>query len=185
MLRHFSVGAASGLTYKKAHENLKKYGYNSISSHQVVWWEVFLRQFTSAFIYLLVGAGLLALFLGETLDGLLIFGFVFINALISFFQEYRSEQTLKLLKRHTSFQTLVLRQGEWNLLPSTFLVAGDIIQLKAGDIIPADVRFLETNNVVVNESVLTGESVPIYKVSQALHCQLPLSLHTLSLNGLG
>ena len=121
------------------------------------------RQFKSAFIYLLLVAAVIVFAIGEYIDAGVIIGFVIINAALGFYQEYRSEQSLRTLQQFIKPRTRVKRDSGWHTIDSRNLVAGDIIKLGTGDVVPADVRLISTQNLVVNETVLTGESVPVPK----------------------
>lgn len=156
-------GNAQGLTAADAADRLEKNGRNEMSSHTVQWWQVLARQFNSPFIYLLFGAAGLSFFLHELVDGAIIIGFVIINAVLGFLEEWHSEKSVQLLKKYVVPECRVRRGGEELRVPSNLLVVGDCIVLEAGDGIPADVRFLECTDVVVDEAVLTGESVPVRK----------------------
>lgn len=154
----------TGLSREEAQTRQKKYGLNQISVQETFGWQILLRQFKSAFVYLLAAAALLALILHEILDASFILLFVFINAALGFYQEYRSEKTLELLKEYTIKRARVKRDGELTLIDSRQLVPGDIVTIEAGDFIPADLRFLTEHNLSIDESVLTGESVPVKKI---------------------
>lgn len=158
-----------GLSSNEANDRIKQYGHNKISHEEISWWHILLRQFKSSFVYLLLVAVLIALFLGEMLDAGMILLFVGINTLLGFYQEYKSEQTAKLLKRFIKSSVQVMRNGKKIVIESQELVPGDLVIVEAGDIIPADMRFIETNNLIVDESVLSGESVPITKISNELN----------------
>lgn len=168
ILSGHNVDAARGLSETEAAARLVKFGANLIKTKEVGIAQLFFRQFKSAFIYLLFGAAGLAFFMGELIDGSMIVLFVLINAVLGFYQEYRSEQTLKLLKQFVVSRARVLRNGEEKVIENSQLVPGDIVIVETGDVIPADVRFIEENNLTVNETILTGESVPIKKTDQAL-----------------
>ncbi|MEO6508984.1 MAG: HAD-IC family P-type ATPase, partial [Patescibacteria group bacterium] len=165
-LKNLRVSEA-GLNDKEVLSRQGQYGKNEVTGEKVYWWTILLRQFKSPFLYLLIGAGLLSLLLGERIDGALIFLFVSINAGLGFYQEYRSEQTLKLLKNFIQFQTKVVREGKNISVNSSEMVPGDIVMLEAGDIISADIRLIEESDFTVDESVLTGESVSVRKISTA------------------
>lgn len=158
----------SGLSLQQAAERAKISGPNELSANQIKWYDIFLRQFHSAFLYLLIGSAILSLILHHFIDGLMILIFVLINALLGFYQEYRSEKTLQLLKHYIIAKTTVLREGAKTQITSSELVTGDIIFLQPGDIIPADIRFLRTENIVIDESILTGESVSVSKTHETL-----------------
>lgn len=164
------VDPASGLSRTEAEARLEKYGRNSLDTSNAGWWRILARQFRSPFTFLLLGAGSLSFFLGETLDGALIILFIAVNAGLGFFQEYRSEHTLALLKRYLLATAVARREGAEVQVEKTLLVPGDIVILQPGDIVPADVRLIEASGVAVNESVLTGESESASKgVRKAAH----------------
>ncbi|HDQ22352.1 MAG TPA: magnesium-translocating P-type ATPase [Candidatus Uhrbacteria bacterium] len=158
----------NGLSKKEALLRQKKFGLNQLPQKETYWWHILLRQFKSSFIYLLFVASAIALYLGSYLDSLMILGFILINALLGFYQEFRSEQTLKLLKQFIKRTVKVRRAGQEMIIESKELVPGDIVIVEAGDIIPADLRFIAENDLMVDESVLTGESVPIKKIASKL-----------------
>lgn len=124
-----------------------------------------LRQFHSAFFNLLVGSSLLALFLGESFDALMILTFIAINTLLGFYQEYCSERSLALLKQYAEPKARVRRDGHILTVNASRTVPGDVMLLTAGDRVAADVRLLTSHNLTVDESALTGESVPVVKTS--------------------
>ena len=160
-----------GLSEKEAQKRLIKYGENKIKFEETTWKHILFRQFKSPFVYLLFFAFILSFALGERLDALMILLFVGINAGLGFYQEWRSEKTVKLLKKYLIGKINVIRGGQEKLQDATQLVPGDLIVLEPGDIIPADVRFIETFNLSVDESVLTGESQPITKYGEALKAE--------------
>jgi len=166
--KKLKTSISSGLSNKEAQERLEQYGKNEISGQAVRWWEILLRQFKSAFIYLLLGASILAFILGEIIDAGMILLFLLISAALGFYQEYRSERTLQLLQQYVALHAKVFRNNKINIIRSQEIVPGDIIILETGDKIPADVRFIETYDATVDETILTGESVPIKKTSKSL-----------------
>ncbi len=156
-------GMPAGLTTEEARQRLAAVGPNALTVQHRHWWQIAGRQFASPFIYLLFGAAVVSLVLGETTDAIFIFAFVAINATIGFVQEYRSERSISALKKFVVRHTHVRRGGETRLVETTAVVPGDVLVLEAGDTIPADVRFTKMENVEVDESVLTGESVAARK----------------------
>lgn len=158
----------NGLSSTHATELLAEYGPNRLTAQTIKWWQIFLRQVKSPFIYVLVFAALLALALGQGLDAGMIFLFVLINTFLGFFQEYRSEQALKVLQKYTVNHARVLRDGQEKLIENSELVPGDVILLEPGDVVPADVRVFASQNLMLDESVLTGESVPVEKSCEAV-----------------
>ena len=166
--KEFSVSPDLGLTSSQASQRLSEFGNNEIAGKEVTWVHILLRQFKSPFLYLLVAAGAISIALGETLDGSLILAFVLINASLGFYQEFRSHQALKLLEKYIASKSRVIRDGEILLLESKYLVPGDVLLLTPGDIIRADVRINQADNLFCDESVLTGESVPVEKSAEPL-----------------
>jgi len=163
ILEHFDTSLTGGLSSRQAEERLATAGYNEITVSLVQWWEIAIRQFKSAFIYLLLIAAGIVFVIGEYLDAAVILSFVIINAALGFYQEYRSEQSLRALQQFIKPRTRVKRDSGWHTIDSRNLVPGDIIKLETGDVVPADVRILSTQNLVVNETILTGESVTVPK----------------------
>jgi len=157
-----------GLLEGEATLRLSRYGKNELSGGKVSWREILFRQFRSAFVYLLLAASLIALYLGEHLDSAVIFLFLLINAGLGFFQEYHAENALQLLKRFVLRTTRVRRDGKEITLFVRDIVPGDVLLLDAGDMIPADGYFLRADGVTVDESPMTGESVPVAKEAVAL-----------------
>ena len=154
----------NGLLEKEAAERLKIYGFNEVKGKEVGLLNIFLRQFKSPFFYLLFIASLIAFLIGERIDSLVILLFVFINVLLGFLQEARAGRAVSLLKKYIPSKARVLREGKGEIIDKRFLVPGDIVLLEAGDIIPADLRILKVQNFLVDESVLTGESVAVSKI---------------------
>lgn len=157
-----------GLTQAEAAARLKQTGRNELRAHSVSALQIFLRQFRSPFLYLLLGAAALSFGLGELFDGLLILAFVLINSILGFLQEYRSEQTIHLLSQYLTHTCHVMRDGERMSVDATEIVPGDVLILEPGDRIPADIRFVDATNLAVDESVFTGESISVPKNTAAL-----------------
>ena len=157
-----------GLTEKEVGDRLKNYGLNEIKIKEKKLFDIFLKQFKSPFFYLLFIAAIFSFLLAETINGLLILFFVLINVSLGFFQETKAEKTASALKKYIPLKTRVLRQNNEKVIEQKFLVPGDIVLLEAGNIIPADLRLLKTQDFLVDESILSGESVPVPKTSQVL-----------------
>jgi len=154
----------NGLSEKEAENRLKVYGFNEIKGKETNLFDTFLRQFKSPFFYLLFIATIVAFLIGEKINGFLILFFVFINVLLGFFQEARAEKSILLLKKYIPSKTRILRDGKEKIIDKNLLVPGDIVLLEPGDIVPADLRILKVENFLADESVLSGESVPISKI---------------------
>lgn len=157
-----------GLNVTESIARLNKVGLNVVDGRELKWWQIFLRQFKSPFIYILFFAVVLAFCLGEKIDAIMILIFILINTVLGFCQEYRSEKSLFLLKKYVVARAHVRRDGKDDLINAVNLVPGDIIMIETGDVIPADIRLLEVDNLVVDESVLTGESIAVSKGSAVL-----------------
>lgn len=158
-----SVDPAVGLSESDALSRLEKNGLNQLPESKVSAWSIFFRQFKSSFIYLLFAASLLSFVLGETIEGWMIVLFLFINTFLGFYQEYRSEKTVELLKKFVTTKVKVRRDGSVKSIDASKLTVGDIVLFEAGDSIPADIRIIESLNLTINEEPLTGESIPIIK----------------------
>ena len=131
-------------------------------------WLRFLLQFNQPLVYILLAAGVITAFLGEWVDSSVIFCVVVINAIIGFIQEAKAEKAIEALSRMVVTATTVRREGKKRRIPSAELVPGDVVLLQSGDLVPADLRLVEVNSLQVNESALTGESVPVLKISAAI-----------------
>lgn len=152
-----------GLSVSTASQLLSQYGENTLVSKQNSTLSIFIRQFKSPFVYLLFAAFLLAAFIGQKLDASMMLLFILINAVLGFYQEYKSEQTVKLLKKYLVSKIQVVREGKTKSIDVNLLVPGDIVLLEPGDIVPADIRLIDSYNFSIDESALTGESAPVFK----------------------
>ena len=157
-----------GLTEKEVEEKRRIFGFNEIKEKETSVFEILLRQFKSVFFYFLFFAGVLAFLVGEKIDALLIFSFAFLNTILGFTQEFRAEHALSLLKKYFPPDVNVLRDGKEKIIDKKFLVPGDIVILRPGDIVPADLKVIEAVNLMVDESILTGESEPVVKVKEKI-----------------
>ncbi len=156
-----------GLSESEASERHLQ-GANEVLAKQTTWQEVLIRQFKSSFIYLLFAAFAVSLFMGEVSDAILILFFLIINAVLGFYQEFRAEHSLQLLKQFVERRTRVFRDGKEVTIAVREVVVGDVVLLDAGDMIPADGYFLSAEQVSVDESPMTGETKPVAKVAIVL-----------------
>ncbi len=158
-----------GLAVGAAAERLERLGPNElVEKAQRPAWQLLLDQFKSAMIVVLMVAAVITVLIGETKDTLIILAIVILNGIIGFVQEYRAEQAMDALKRMSSPEARVVREGETRLVPARELVPGDVVLLEQGDIVTADLRLLEAPALRINEAPLTGESEPVAKVVAAL-----------------
>ncbi|MFP4391440.1 MAG: cation-transporting P-type ATPase [Desulfohalobiaceae bacterium] len=153
-----------GLSEKEAEIRLQRFGLNKLA--QAVKkgpLQRFLLQFHNVLIYALLGAAAVTVLLQEWLDAGVIFGVTVVNALIGFIQEGKAEKSLESIQGMLAPKALVQRDGQHRSVPAEELVPGDVVLLKAGDKVPADLRLLEARDLQVEEAALTGESVPVSK----------------------
>jgi Ca2+-transporting ATPase len=161
-----------GLSRTEAARRLEKYGPNLLKEEEKISpWEIFIGQFKNFLILLLLVATVLSLFLGETLDAIVIFAIVVASALLGFYQEYRAERAMEALKAMSSPTATVLRDGEEAEIASAGVVPGDIMLLAAGDRMPADGRLIEAANARIDEAALTGESTAVSKEANRVMAQ--------------
>ncbi len=154
----------NGLDYATINNRIKKYGLNILpEKKQISPFSIFLKQFKSALVLILIAAAIISMLIGELLDALIIFIILILNALLGFIQEYKAEKGIQALKKLTSSKVKVLRNGEQSIIESKYLVPGDITILESGLNIPADMRLIELYELEINESTLTGESTLIKK----------------------
>ena len=153
-----------GLSEKYVLEKLKKYGYNEIPSQKKR--NIFLIFFSvvkEPMLLLLIGSGLIYFFLGEAADALMLLSFVLVVVGITFYQERKTERTLEALRDLSSPRALVIRDGIQKRIAGRQVVKEDIIILREGDRVPADALVLSCANLLVDESLLTGESMAVRK----------------------
>jgi Ca2+-transporting ATPase len=153
-----------GISNKSAYDRLKNFGFNVISENKKESiFKKFLGNLNDTSVKLLLGVGTVSLFLGEIVDASVIFGMVFVETLFGIMHQSKAEKSIGSLKNMIVHKTMVLRDGIEVEIESKNLVPGDIILIDAGDRVPADARIVQCNFLRVNESSLTGESVPILK----------------------
>lgn len=158
----------SGLSQNEAKKRLAESGPNEIRVAGKPLWKKILEPITDVFMLVLIFAGVISIFHGDTLDAIIIFAIVVVNAGISYVQEYSTEKILRELRKTSEQIVEVVRGGKTLKISKSHLVAGDIVQLSEGDKIPADGRILSANSVRVDESMLTGESLPITKTAKSI-----------------
>ncbi len=166
----------TGLDAVEVKKRQAQYGPNKLPEEQVlspIW--IFLRQFRSPLILILVAAGITTLVLREYADSAVIFGAVFLNTLIGYFQEHKATQALSALKKILTFTATVLRGGQVREIPQAQLVPGDIMVLRPGVKVPADGRILQTLGMQIGEAVLTGEWISSQKNTKILSASTPLA----------
>lgn len=170
VLQELQVDPASGLAAAEAGARLNQYGPNKLKGKpKKSMIALFFAQLKDMLIYVLLGAAVVTLIVGEYMDAVIILAVVLLNAAIGVFQEHKAEKAIEALQQMTTPRSLVRRDGEVKEIDSGDIVPGDIVILDAGRYIPADLRLLESANLQIEESALTGESVPSDKNADALH----------------
>jgi Ca2+-transporting ATPase len=166
-----------GLSKEEAARRLRDVGENKLPESKTDGWLViFLRQFKSPLIYVLLFAAMIVGFTGEFVDTLIIIIVLIFNAVVGTIQEGRAQNTLLKLRRFIKTHATVIRDGEEIIVPDTAIVPGDVIMIEEGEKIPADARLIDVQNFSVDESTLSGESTPISKITDPLSSnQLPQS----------
>jgi P-type Ca2+ transporter type 2C len=176
ILQSQQVSMQQGLPWEEALKRQAEVGRNELSEGQRVSpITLLLNQFKDFMVLVLLGATLISGLLGEYLDAITIIIIILMNGILGFVQEFRAERSLRALKELSAPNANVWRENTVHQIPARDLVPGDIVLLESGDRVPADVRFLETNGIYIEESALTGESVPVSKWTAALpNVEVPL-----------
>jgi Ca2+-transporting ATPase len=169
-LNELNVSPATGLTTAEVKARLEKYGENKLKGKpKKSLISLFFEQLQDMLIYVLLGAAVITVAIGEYVDAVIILLVVVLNAVIGVVQEYKAEKAIEALQAMTTPRSLVRRDGEVKEINSEEIVLGDIIVLDAGRFVPADLRLIESANLQIEESALTGESVPSEKNADDLH----------------
>ena len=153
----------SGLRNEEVEERASKYGLNEIKGKKVSVFSILLRQFTDIVIYILLIASLISFLIGEILDGFAILSILVVNGALGFFQEFKAEKSIELLRELSVSKVTVLRNNNIEKIDSKYIIPGDILILESGDKIGADARIIESSELQTQEAVLTGESTPVSK----------------------
>lgn len=166
-----------GLSSGEIQQRLDHYGFNTLPEKKPVsWFHVFISQFSSPLIYILLAAAVLIYFVSDShFDAFIIAGILFFNAIIGTIQEGRTRKILFGLKKFITVQAIVLRNGIREIVDAKNVVPGDIIIIQEGQRVPADARLIEVRHLKIDESMLTGESEAIDKKSEVIDTELPLA----------
>lgn len=164
----------NGLSSREAETRLEKYGENKLREIKadglaVIFW----RQFQSPLIYVLLAAALIVFLMSEIIDGLIIVFILFFNAAVGAVQEGKAQNTLLALKKFVQTKAVVLRDGKEMIIPDSEIAPGDIIILQEGEKVPADARVILSRSLNIDESMLTGESVPAHKIDKPMEMNDP------------
>lgn len=168
LFKQFNTSQA-GLSATESSSRLETDGYNELEEKtKTPPWILFLNQFKDFMILVLAGAAILSGAFGDLADTIIIFVIIILNAVVGFIQEFRAEKAMEALKKMSITKTQVIRDDKPHEIESKELVPGDIVVLEAGNVVPADIRLYEINALRIDESSLTGESVPVDKESNEL-----------------
>lgn len=171
--------AETGLSEAEAENRLRIYGRNTIETHtHSSWFSIFIRQFASPLILILMGAVVVTLFIGHFRDAGFISIAVIVNTLLGFYQEHKAERALLELKTYLRQRARVIREGKEYDKDTEELVPGDIVRISQGDRVPADGRLMFVNDLQVDEAVLTGESLPVIKTTKPVSKEATLGDQT-------
>ncbi len=169
VLDRLQADAARGLPESEAASRRERYGFNRLpEGEKRSRWQRFLDQFRQFVVVILLVAAVIAGYLGDVADTLAILAIVLLNAGLGFFQEDRAERALESMKSLSAPTARVRRNGALQVVPAESLVPGDVVDLEAGDLVPADLRLLEAYALTAQEAALTGESVPVEKNADAV-----------------
>lgn len=157
----------NGLKNEDVKKRLKKYGINELPKESVkALWQIFFESFKDPIIYVLIVASVLSLIAGELVDGVAIILIILIDAIVSTIQEYKAEKNSEALKDLIKFKVKVIRDSKQLEVDSSTIVPGDIILLESGTQVTADAKIINSTNLTIDESVLTGESIGVNKSSE-------------------
>ena len=175
IIEKFKTNLKSGLKKGEIQKRTQIYGENKLLRiTKTPWYKVFIRQFTDVLILILFAAAIISFVIGEIGDAVTILVIIILNGLLGFIQEYKAENAIEALREMLHPTCKVLRNSKEKIVDAKLLVPGDIVLLEIGDKIPADLRLVESSNLKVDESSLTGESVAVSKNTTALTAQIPL-----------
>ncbi|MEX0939869.1 MAG: cation-translocating P-type ATPase [Candidatus Babeliales bacterium] len=169
VINELQTNQQEGLSSQEATQRLKKFGENTLPKQEgPSIFYLILRQFSSLIIWVLIAVMIINMILFHHIDALAIAIIILLNAAIGFFQEYSAERTMEALRELTQPEAIVVRDGEVRQIPAVELVPGDIVQIEAGNKVPADGRIIQEDRLSTQEAALTGESAPISKNADAL-----------------
>ncbi|MFO8130235.1 MAG: cation-transporting P-type ATPase [Bacteroidales bacterium] len=176
ILDAFGTVPEQGMTEAEAKEARKKHGPNKLKEKKSrSLWQLLLDQFKSAVIYLLVAAVIVSFAFGDIPEAIAIIVVITLNTTIGFYMEFQARKSMKALQKIDQMTTRVLREGKEKEIDARKIVPGDVILISSGNLIPADGRILEASELQVNESALTGESVPVHKKTEPVEKDTPLA----------
>jgi len=179
VLNSLEIDKKKGINSDIAAERFVSFGANELAKKKSdPWWLKFLQQFNQPLLYILIAAGITKAVMGEWVNAAVIWGVTVANATIGYIQEAKAEDAIAALASSMTTESTVIRDGKVLRLPSRELVRGDLVVLESGDKVPADLRAIEVNNLQIDESHITGESVPVSKSIEPVEDDLSLGDRT-------
>ncbi len=179
VLEETGANLQTGLTAEEAQKRKAKYGPNVIPKRKrKTPLELFLQQFNQPLVYILLVASVITALLNEWVDSSVIFGVVFINAIVGYLQESKALKAIDALAKAVASDATVLRDGKKQRIPASELTIGDVVYLQSGDKVPADLRLVQVRELQIDESALTGESVPVMKQAKPIESETVLADRT-------
>ena len=176
VIQDLKTNLDDGLIETEAQGRLITYGYNILPTKEgFSIFKLLLKQLKDFMILVLIAASMVSYLIHDIKDAIIIMAVVIINTLLGFLQEYKAEKTIEALKRTASPKAKVIRDGKYKMIPTGRIVPGDILILEEGDIVQADGRIFEVVNLSTQESFLTGESLPVEKMTRHLPEKAPLA----------
>ncbi|HEX2978464.1 MAG TPA: HAD-IC family P-type ATPase [Candidatus Babeliales bacterium] len=176
---NINTNLSSGLTQNEAKKRLSIFGLNQLAEKPIPsYFSIFLRQFESPLIYVLLAAAIIIMVVGDTLDALIISVILFFNAAIGTIQEGRTHRLLESLRKYLKADALIVRDGKQQIVPVQTLVPGDLLLLQQGERVAADARLVQAHLLMVDESILTGESIGVEKAVSDLAQESSLAHQT-------
>ncbi|MGB9815796.1 MAG: plasma-membrane proton-efflux P-type ATPase [Thermoplasmata archaeon] len=163
ILKFFKVDPERGLNSDEVNRRLSQYGYNEVPEIKESKWKRLARKFWGITPFMLEFTMVFSIIIKSYIDAYIIAALLIVNAIIGFIQEERASKAVELLKKKLQVNARVLRDGKWILIPARNLVPGDIVRVRAGDFVPADLKILSNDEIEVDQSALTGESMPVSK----------------------
>jgi len=163
VIKQLNVDPEKGLDDARVREMLRKYGYNEIPEKKESVYKRFAKKFWGLTAWMLEIVMVLSIIIGHYLEAYIIAGLLLVNAVIGFIHEENAARALELLKQKLQVSARVLRNGAWTTIAARELVPGDIVRVRAGDVVPADMKVITKDEIEVDQSALTGESMPVIK----------------------
>lgn len=169
VISKLKVDVSKGLSPKQIDARYNSFGKNEITTQaKKSAWAIYFEQFKNPLVYILLVGSIVSGLTGHLVDAIAIAVIILINTGISFWQEYKANKSMEALQQMAAPSAEVRREGRWVDIPAIELVPGDIVKIKTGDILAADMRLLETHNLSIDEAALTGESEPVQKANTVL-----------------